>query len=58
MATLQEQIAEKFLKKLAEDETLDANKIEQLRKVLQSDRKLKPDDFVGVFKLPTGGELQ
>jgi hypothetical protein len=54
MTTLQQQIATKFLQKLAGYEDLDANKIDQLRALLQEDKKPKPDDFVKIFKAPSG----
>jgi hypothetical protein len=58
MATLQQQIAEKFLAKLAESTVVDAEKIEQLRSVLADNKKLKADEFVKIFSLPDGGDLK
>lgn len=58
MATLQQQIAEKFLAKLAESKQVDAEKIDQLRKLLTENKKLKADDFVKIFSLPAGGDLK
>jgi hypothetical protein len=58
MATLQQTIAEKFLSKLAESEDIDAEKIEQLRILLVDSKKPKPDDFVGIFSRPAGGDLK
>jgi hypothetical protein len=58
MATLQQQIAEKFLTKLAESKTVDAEKIDQLRKLLAESKKLKADDLVKIFSLPAGGDLK
>jgi len=46
MATLQRQIAEKFLTKLTQSKQVDAGKIEQLRKLLTDSRRPKADDFV------------
>lgn len=57
MATLQQQIAEKFLAKLAESKKVDADKIEQLRKLLSDSKKVKADEFVKIFSLPAGGDL-
>jgi hypothetical protein len=54
MTTLQQQIAENFLKKLAGHKDIDAGKIDQLRLLLQQDKKPKADDFVKIFKVPTG----
>ena len=58
MATLQQQIAEKFLAKLAESKDVDAEKIDQLRKLLADSKKLKVDEFVKIFSLPAGGDLK
>jgi hypothetical protein len=57
MATLQQQILEKFLAKLADSEGFDAAKIEQLRGLLARGKKPKPDELVAVFSLPVGGDL-
>jgi hypothetical protein len=57
MATLQQQIAEKFLAKLADTKEVDAAKIEQLRALLAEGKKPKADDFVRIFSLPAGGDL-
>ncbi len=58
MATLQQQIADKFLAKLAESKDVDAEKIDQLRTLLANGRKPKADDFVKIFSLPAGGDLK
>lgn len=58
MGTLQRQIAEKFLTKLAESEYVDAGKIEQLRRLLTDVKKVKADDFVKIFSLPAGGDVK
>jgi hypothetical protein len=58
MATLQQQIAEKFLAKLSESKDIDAGKIEQLRNLLAENRKIKTEEFVKVFSLPAGGDLK
>ena len=55
MATLQQQIAEKFLAKLAESEDVDGEKIDQLRSLLADSKKLKAEEFVKIFSLPAGG---
>ena len=49
MATLQQKIRERFLVTLAEGKALDAEKIEQLRKLLAGGKRPKADDFVKVF---------
>jgi hypothetical protein len=58
MATLQQQIAEKFLAKLAESKDVDAGKIGQLKKLLADPKKLKADDFVKVFSAPADGDVK
>jgi hypothetical protein len=58
MATLQHQIAEKFLAKLAESKNLDTDKIDQLRILLAGGKKLKAEDLVKIFAQPAGGDLK
>jgi hypothetical protein len=54
MTTLQQQIAEKFLKKLAESKKVDAEIIDELRTLLAAGKKLKAEEVVKVFSLPAG----
>jgi hypothetical protein len=49
MATLQQEIAEKFLAQLAEREDFEAEMVDQLRSLLAAGKKLKADDFVEIF---------
>jgi len=58
MATLQQQITEKYLAKLASSKDVDAGKIEQLKKLLADTKKPKVDDFVKIFSLPAGGDVK
>ena len=58
MATLQQQIADKFLAKLAETEEIDAARIEQLRALLAQGKKPSAAQFVRIFSLPAGGDLE
>ena len=58
MATLQQQIAERFLVKLTESKMVDAEKIEQIRKLITENKKVKANDFVKIFSLPAGGDLK
>ncbi len=58
MATLQQQIAEKFLAKLAESKDVDAAKIDELRRLLADGKKPKAEDLVKIFSLPAGGDLK
>jgi hypothetical protein len=56
--TLQQQIVEKFLAKLAESNDVDSDKIEKLRSLLANGKKLKAEDVVKTFSLPAGGDLK
>jgi hypothetical protein len=58
MATLQQQIAEKFLTKLAESNRVDAEIIDQLRRLLADNKKRKVDDLVKIFSLSAGEDLK
>jgi hypothetical protein len=58
MATLQQIVAEKFLGKLKEGKELDAEKVEQLRKLLADSKKPKAEDFIKVFTAPAGGDVK
>lgn len=58
MTSLQEQIVEKFLAELAESTDVDINKIEQLKRLLNDEKKLKPDDLVRIFSLPLGEPIK
>jgi hypothetical protein len=55
MATLQQNVAEKFLAKLMHGKSLDAEKIKQLRKLLADSKKPKAEDFIKIFTAPAGG---
>lgn len=58
MGTLQQKVAEKFLAKLKEGKGLDAEKIEQLRKLLADSKKPKAEDFIRIFTAPAGGDVK
>ena len=58
MATLQQQIAEKFLAKLAKSKELDHEKIEQIRSLVADGKRIKAEDLVRVFSLPASGDLK
>lgn len=58
MATIQQQIAEKFLARLAESKAVDAGRIDQLRSLLADSKRLKADDVVKISLLPAGGDLK
>ena len=57
MATLQQTIAEKFLRTLAEGKDVDTAKIKQIRKLLADGKKPKAEDFVKIFAAPAGGDV-
>ena len=58
MTILQQQIADKFLAKLAESGTLDAERTEQLRLLLAGKKKVKADDLVKLFSAAVGGDIK
>jgi hypothetical protein len=58
MATLQQQIAEKFLKQLAESTEVSAEKTEKLRVALSAAKRPKADDFVKIFTEPDHGDIK
>ena len=58
MPTLQDNIAEKFLKALGESKQIEPHAIEQLRTLLAAGGKLKADDFVKIFTAPADGEVK
>ena len=58
MTILQQQIADKFLAKLAESGTLDAERTERLRVLLAGTKKVKADDLVKLFSAPVGGDIK
>jgi hypothetical protein len=58
MPTLQKQIAEKFLAKLAESKNLHAETIDQLRTLLAVGKKPKAEEIVKIFQHPGGGDIK
>ena len=58
MPTLQQQIAEKFLAKLAESKDVHSETIDQLRTLLAAGKKPKADEIVKVFQHPGGGDIK
>jgi len=58
MPTLQQQIAEKFIKQLAESPEVSAEKIEKLRFALAGSKRPKADDFLRVFSEPDHGDIK
>jgi hypothetical protein len=58
MSTLQKQIAEKFLAKLAESKNLHSETIDQLRTLVAAGKKPKADEIVKIFEHPGGGDIK
>ena len=58
MPTIQQQIVEKFLAKLAKSGSVDVAKTDGLRALLSSGKKPKVDELVRIFSLPAGGDLK
>jgi hypothetical protein len=58
MATLQQQIAGKFLAQLAESKEVSAQKIEKLRTALSAEKRPKADDFLKIFSEPDHGDIK
>lgn len=58
MPTLQQQIAAKFLASLSAAKALDDEKINQLRVILASGKKLKTDELVKLFAELSGGDVK
>ena len=55
---MQQNVAEKFLAKLKDGKSLDAEKVEQLRKLLTDSKKPKAEDFIKIFTAPAGGDVK
>lgn len=58
MATLQQQIAEKFFAQLADSKEVSAEMIAKLRAALSAEKKAKADDFVKIFTEPDHGDIK
>ena len=58
MPTLQQQIVEKFLASLADSGEWDAKRLSELRDLMSAEKAPKADDFMRVFSMPAGGDLE
>jgi hypothetical protein len=58
MPTLKQQIAEKFLVKLAALKDVHSETVDQLRTLLSAGKKPKADEIVKVFQHPGGGDIK
>jgi hypothetical protein len=58
MQTLQHQIAAKFLASLSATKALEDEKIDRLRVLLASGKKLKTDELVKLFAEPSEGDVK
>ena len=57
MATLEEQIATKFLAKLAEADEVDPAIVQKLRELLAKKAKIKPDELVRILSMTEKEEI-
>jgi hypothetical protein len=55
VASIQQQIRDSFLTKLAESAAVDADKIAKLRELMGNGKKLKADDIVKLFSSTSDG---
>jgi hypothetical protein len=58
MATLHQQIVEKFLVQLTASKKMDDAKIDKLRTLLKEKKKPKVDDLVAIFSQAAGGDVK
>jgi hypothetical protein len=58
MPTLQQQIAEKFVSKLAESDDVDVATIEKIKMLFSENKRIKPEDFIKIFTLPLGEDVK
>jgi hypothetical protein len=57
VATIQQNIRDAFLAQLTESGSVEAQKIERLRALMDNGKKLKLDDVVRLFSSPAGDGL-
>ena len=58
MPTLQQQIAAKFLASLSASKAVEEEKIERLRAMLATGKKLKAEELVKLFGEPSSGDVK
>lgn len=58
MATLQNQIADRFLEKLTHRQEVDAAQLDELKNLLSEGKKVKAEDLVRIFSAPAGGDIK
>jgi hypothetical protein len=58
MPTLQQQIAEKFVSKLAESDDVDVATIEKIRMLFSENKIIKAEDFIKIFTPPLGEDVK
>jgi hypothetical protein len=58
MATLRQKIGEQCLAALAEGKAVDAETLEQLRKLLGDGKKPNAEDFVKIFTVAGNGDVK
>lgn len=57
MLTMQQKIAQQFLKELGEGEDVTAEQIERLRALMAMGKKIKAEEFAKVFSEPGGEDV-
>jgi hypothetical protein len=57
MLTMQQKIAEQFLKELGEGEDVTAEQIERLRTLMATGKKIKAEEFANVFSESAGEDV-
>ena len=58
MPTLQKQIADRFLEELKHAEGVDPAQLDELKTLFSSNKKIKVEDLIRIFRLPAGGDLK
>jgi hypothetical protein len=58
MPTLQQQIVERFLASLAKSGGWDRERLGKLRELMTAEKPPKADDFVSVFSMSAGGDIE
>ena len=58
MATLHQQIVEKFLEQLTIAKTIDPARVDKLRTLLKEKKKAKVEDLTAIFLQPPGDEVK
>lgn len=57
MATIQEQIATRFLEKLSASGDVEDDKVAKLLELMGAKKKISPDDIIAVFTATASGDI-